>query len=104
MSDPQELQNEDEKTSKLELFDFWAVWCGPCKIMDPILHEIEEEYKDKIAIKKYNVDEEQNQQLVQQYNVMSIPTYLLMKDGQVVATFIGTQPKATITNKIDELL
>src|SRR6266545_10903 len=98
----EEAQNANETKPSLELYDFWAVWCGPCKIMDPILHEIEQEYKDKLTITKYNVDEEQNQQLVQQHNVMSIPTYILMKDGQIAATFIGTQAKATLTSKIDE--
>ena len=103
MSDDSINQINDNQPS-LELLDFWAVWCGPCKIMEPILNELEEEYKDKLSIRKLNVDEAENQQLVSKHNILSIPTYILLKEGEVVGTFIGTQPKAAIAEKIDSLL
>jgi thioredoxin 1 len=96
----EEQQNQPE----VELLDFWAPWCGPCKIMDPILYEIEEDYKDKLAIRKLNVDEEANQPLMATYNVLSVPTYILLRGDEVLASFIGAQHKATITDKIDSAL
>jgi thioredoxin 1 len=105
MSDETNENHNQEKTQpSLELLDFWAVWCGPCKIMEPILEEIEQEFGDKLTITKLNVDEEPNQPLVSKYNVLSIPTYVLLKDGEVIETFIGVQPKALIANKITTTL
>ena len=90
----------DEKATGVELIDFWAVWCGPCKVMEPILEELETEFKDKIKITKLNVDEEENQEMVQKYNVMSIPTYLFVKDGDVVDQAIGAQSKDEMVKKL----
>lgn len=93
-----------ETTKGVELIDFWAVWCGPCKVMEPILDELEADYKDKITITKLNVDDEANQAMVQKYNVMSIPTYLFVKDGEVKDQVIGAQQKAEMTKRLDALL
>ncbi len=73
------------------LVDFWAVWCGPCKMIGPVISEIAEEYAGKIKVGKLNVDEQMS--LAMQYQVASIPTMILFKDGQEVKRTIGVQPK-----------
>ncbi len=80
------------------LVDFWAEWCGPCKMVAPILDEIAEEQDGKIKVMKLNVDENPNSSL--KYRVQSIPTMLLFKDGEVAKTIIGAKSKA---NLIEEL-
>lgn len=95
---------EDKKNGGIELLDFWAEWCGPCKIMEPIFDEIEKEYSNKLTIKKINVDESEHQALVDQYHVMSVPTYIFLKDGEVVDQVIGAQPKEIFAHKLDHLL
>lgn len=92
-----------EKVTGAELIDFWAVWCGPCKVMEPILEELETEFKDRVKITKLNVDEEANQEMVQKYNVMSIPTYLFVKDGEVVDQAVGAQSKGEMTKKLKSI-
>lgn len=81
-----------------KLVDYWAPWCGPCRIMEPILEEIEKELGDKIEIEKINVDE--NPQKAQDHGVMSIPTYIIMKDGKEVGRKIGVTPKAELAKLI----
>lgn len=78
----------------VKLIDFWAPWCGPCRIMNPILDELEKELAGKVQIEKVNVDE--NQQLAAKYGVMSIPTYVIEKDGQEVSRKIGVTAKADL--------
>lgn len=78
----------------VKLLDFWAVWCMPCKIMDPILDEIREALKGKFEFEAINVDE--NPEQAQQYGVMSIPTYVVEKDGKEVGRKIGVTPKAEL--------
>jgi len=78
------------KSKKPVLVDFWAEWCGPCHMLSPILEEVAKE-NDAIIIKKLNVDE--NQQTAMKYQIMSLPTVALFKDGEIVESLIGVQPK-----------
>lgn len=85
-------QNFEEKTSEgLVLVDFWAPWCGPCRMQGPILDGLATEYQDKVKIVKVNVDD--NPATSQAHSIMSIPTLLLKKDGQVVEQLVGVQQK-----------
>jgi thioredoxin 1 len=93
-----------DTTEMVELLDFWAVWCGPCKIMEPILNEIEMEYEGKIVLKKCNVDDATYSDLIEKYQIMSVPTYILLVDGEVDNFFIGVTPKEHITKRIDAVL
>ena len=94
-------QNFAEATAEgLVLADFWAPWCGPCKMIAPVLEEIEKEMSDKVKIVKLDVDE--NQETASKFGVMSIPTLLLFKDGEVVDQAIGFQPKEALTELINK--
>ena len=84
------------------LLDFWAEWCGPCKMIGPILGELSEEYADKVKIVKLNVDENNNTAI--QYAVRSIPTLILFKDGQVQAQHIGVAAKGQLKQFLDSNL
>ncbi|OGE32988.1 thioredoxin [Candidatus Daviesbacteria bacterium RIFCSPHIGHO2_02_FULL_36_13] len=78
----------------VKLLDFWAPWCGPCRIMNPILEEIEKELGEKIVIEKINVDEESEK--ASKYGVMSIPTYIVMKGEEEVGRKVGVTAKADL--------
>lgn len=94
------FETEVLKSEGLTLVDFWAPWCGPCVMLGPIIEEIAEEMGDKVKVAKLNVDE--NQQTAMMYQVMSIPTVMLFKDGQPVQTFIGVQPKQAYVDAIEK--
>ena len=89
-------------TDKLVVIDFWAEWCGPCKMIGPIIEEIGEEYKDKVIVGKLNVDE--NDETTGKYGIRNIPTVLFIKDGKVMDKLVGAGPKTIFTEKIDKLI
>jgi thioredoxin 1 len=84
------------------LVDFWAEWCGPCKMVAPVLDELAKEYEGKIKIAKVDVD--QNQQVAGNFNIRSIPTLLFFKNGQVVKQLIGAHPKTKLITEIQEVI
>ena len=83
------------------LLDFWATWCGPCRMLAPVLEEIESEYAGKVKVGKVNVDEEI--ELAQEFRVASIPTVILFKDGQAVSTSIGYRPKEDFVSMLADI-
>lgn len=90
------------ENSKPVLVDFWADWCGPCKQMAPVLDKLAEEYADKIDVVKINTD--QNPETPRAYNVMSLPTMNVYKDGEVVKQIIGAKPKRLLEKELAEFL
>ncbi len=98
----QNFEAEVLKSKAPVLVDFWAEWCQPCKIVDPVIHELAGEYAGKLKVGKLNVDE--NQTTSQNYNVMSIPTLLIFKGGQPIKSVIGAQSKENFKKAIDEVL
>jgi thioredoxin 1 len=89
-------------SGKPALVDFWAVWCGPCRMVGPIVEEIADEYGDKAVIGKVDVDN--NPEIAQKYGIRNIPTILFIKDGEVVDKQVGASPKAALTEKLDAML
>jgi thioredoxin 1 len=90
------FKKEVLESDKLILIDFWAPWCGPCKMVAPVLEDISMEYSEKIKIGKCNVDD--NQEISLSYNIKSIPTFLLFKDGKEIDRTIGALPKERLVN------
>ena len=93
------FEEEVIKSDKPVLIDFWATWCGPCRMIAPIVEELAKEYEGKVKIGKLDVDS--NQQTSIKFGVRSIPTILIFKDGKVKETIIGAVPKKNIVEKLN---
>jgi thioredoxin 1 len=93
---------ETIKTHTLIVIDCWAAWCGPCRMIAPIIEELAEEYAGKIVFGKLNVDE--NPQTATRYNIMGIPTLLIMKNGEEIDRIVGVAPKAALENKLKQYM
>ena len=91
-----------EQAEVLAMVDFWAVWCGPCRMVAPVVEQLADEYKGKVKVAKLDVDA--NQRTAMRFNVRSIPSILFFKDGRHVDTVVGAVPKAHLDRKIQEHL
>ena len=98
----QSFDKEVIKSDKPVLVDLWAPWCGPCRMVAPVIEKLDEYYDGKVSFCKINVDD--NPQTAAKYSVMSIPTLLLFINGQVEDTIIGAVPESTLKQKIDKIL
>ena len=98
----QSFDTEVIKSDKPVLVDLWAPWCGPCRMVAPIIEKLDGDYGEKVKFCKVNVDDNPNTS--SKYGVMSIPTLLLFKNGQVEDTIVGAVPESTLKQKIDRIL
>lgn len=96
------FEGEIEKADGLAMVDFWAVWCGPCRMVAPVVEQLANEYEGKLTVRKLDVDS--NQQTAIRFNIRSIPSILFFKDGKHVDTVVGAVPKAYLDRKVQEHL
>ncbi|MBB4035971.1 thioredoxin 1 [Dysgonomonas hofstadii] len=90
------------KSEKPIVIDFWAEWCGPCRMVGPLVEELAEEYADKVIIGKVDVDN--NDEITSKYGIRNIPTILFIKNGEVVDKQVGAAQKSLLTEKVENLL
>ncbi|MEM0121461.1 MAG: thioredoxin [Thermoprotei archaeon] len=90
------------KKHRLCIVDFWAEWCAPCRFLEPIVEELAGEYQGRVAFGKLNVDD--NPSVVERYEIMSIPTLLVFKEGKPIQSIVGAMPKAELVAQIEPLL
>lgn len=96
------FENEVLKYEGVALVDFWAPWCGPCQALGPVIEEISNEYEGKAKVGKVNVDEER--EVAEKYMVMSIPSIMIFKNGELVDTLVGLRPKEDYLDALDSKL
>lgn len=96
------FEKEVLQSAEPVLIDFYADWCGPCKMMAPVVEKMAEELKGKVKVGKINVDEEP--QLAEKYHVVSIPTFVIIKDGKVVETCVGAVSASSLMEKVKQVL
>lgn len=92
----------DATASGLTLVDFWAPWCGPCRVVGPVVDQLADEYAGRVSVAKVNVDD--HGRMAAEFGVQGIPTLLLLKDGQPVDVIVGAHPKRTIVSMLDRHL
>ncbi|MCH8863880.1 MAG: thioredoxin [Chloroflexi bacterium] len=107
MSKPIEISDSNFAEKVLQvaapvLVDFWAPWCGPCRMVAPVVEELADEYEGRVAFAKLNVDE--NPKTASQYGIMSIPSLIIFKGGSPVSNLVGFRPKADLKRSLDEVL
>ena len=101
--DGQHFKQDVLQSKNLVLVDFSASWCGPCKMLTPILEELQETFKT-VAFYKMDIDDESNREVIQEYNIMSVPTVILFKNGAVAGSMLGLQPTEKLKAFIQEQL
>jgi thioredoxin 1 len=97
----QNFESEVIKSEKPVLVDFWAPWCGPCQVMGPIVEELAKEVEEKVKVGKLNVDE--NGQVAQKYGIMSIPTVIIFKNGQIAKQLVGVQSREALKEELGKV-